>query len=107
MRFLLARMRATLEVPGELYRKVKAKRALQGRPAREVAVGLFRAWVCQARPTPAAKNLMRTGGKGAAPWFGSLRKYAKNARGRHEIGSIRKSITRGRAAESPEKERPS
>ena len=38
-------MKATIEIPDDLYRKVKAKSALQGRPVREVAIELFDAWV--------------------------------------------------------------
>jgi hypothetical protein len=98
-------MKATIEVPDELYRQVKAKSALQGRPVREVAVELFRGWVGEAKPTPAPKKLMLTGGRGAPPWFGSLRQYAKNAKGRHDMASIRKSIARARAAEWTAKER--
>jgi hypothetical protein len=37
-------MKATIEIPDELYRKVKAKSALEGRPVREVAIALFRSW---------------------------------------------------------------
>jgi hypothetical protein len=38
-------MKATIEVPDELYRKVKAKSALEGRSVRAVAVELFRRWL--------------------------------------------------------------
>jgi hypothetical protein len=38
-------MKATIDIPDDLYRKVKAKSALQGRPVREVAIELFREWV--------------------------------------------------------------
>ena len=38
-------MKATIEIPDDLYRKVKAKSALQGRPIRAVAIELFDAWV--------------------------------------------------------------
>lgn len=31
-------MKATIEIPDELYRRVKAKSALEGRPVREVAL---------------------------------------------------------------------
>jgi hypothetical protein len=98
-------MKATVEVPDELYRKVKAKSALQGRPVRQVAVELFRGWVGESQPTGAAEKLRRTDGKSAPPWFASLRKYAKNAKGRHDMGAIRKSIARARAAEWAVKER--
>ncbi len=38
-------MKATIEIPDELYRKVKAKSALEGRPVRAVTVELLRTWV--------------------------------------------------------------
>lgn len=34
-------MKATLEIPDELYRNVKARSALEGRPIRAIAVELF------------------------------------------------------------------
>lgn len=44
-------MKATFEIPDELYRKLKAKSALEGRPMRAVAVELFRNWLGES-PTP-------------------------------------------------------
>jgi hypothetical protein len=38
-------MKATIDLPDDLYRKVKAKSALQGRPVRAVAVELFQRWL--------------------------------------------------------------
>lgn len=38
-------MKATIEVPDDLYRRVKAKTALQGRAVREVTVELYRRWL--------------------------------------------------------------
>jgi hypothetical protein len=98
-------MKVTVEIPDELYRKVKAKSALKGRRVREVAAELFRGWVGEAEPKPARTKSTRTGGTPAPPWFGSLRQYAKNAKGRHDMESIRASIARGRAAEWAEKEK--
>jgi hypothetical protein len=48
-------MKATIDVPDELYRKVKAKSALLGKPVREVTIELFRQWVegLESAPTPA------------------------------------------------------
>lgn len=58
-------MKATIDIPEELYRKVKAKSALEGRPVREVAIALFRRWV-EPQPTvpantPTAYELMQDG----------------------------------------------
>lgn len=38
-------MKATIELPDELYRQVKAKSALQGRPIRTVTIELFQRWI--------------------------------------------------------------
>lgn len=64
-------MKATIEVPDELYRQVKAKSALEGRAVREAAI-------------PA--------------WFGAFEKYARRVE-RHDMESIRESIGRGVAVE--------
>jgi len=45
-------VKATINIPDELYRKVKAKSALQGRPIRAVAEELFRRWLEEDRPLP-------------------------------------------------------
>ena len=58
-------MKATIDIPDKLYRKVKAKSALEGRPVREVAIELFRHWLAEsgeastARPSLSAYDLMR------------------------------------------------
>jgi hypothetical protein len=41
----LGNMKATIEIPDELYRRVKAKAALQGRAIREVTSELYRTWL--------------------------------------------------------------
>ena len=38
-------MKTSLDLPDELYRRVKSKSALEGRAVREVATALFSAWV--------------------------------------------------------------
>lgn len=38
-------MKATIDVPEELYRRVKARAALLGRPIREVTIELYRQWL--------------------------------------------------------------
>jgi len=43
-------MKATIEIPDDLYRKVKAKSALQGRPVRAVTVELFQRWLEEDTP---------------------------------------------------------
>ncbi|MBI4484181.1 MAG: hypothetical protein HY652_15000 [Acidobacteria bacterium] len=38
-------MKTTINVPDDLYRKVKAKSALQGKRIREVTIELYRQWL--------------------------------------------------------------
>lgn len=38
-------MKVTLELPDDLYRKVKARSALEGRSVRAAAIGLFQRWL--------------------------------------------------------------
>jgi hypothetical protein len=42
---MLLLMKATVDVPDELYRQVKAQSALQGRTVREVTIDLYRQWL--------------------------------------------------------------
>ncbi len=42
-------MKATIDVPDDLYRRVKAKSALEGRPVREVTIELYRRWLREER----------------------------------------------------------
>jgi hypothetical protein len=93
-------MKATIEVPDELYRLVKAKSALEGRAVREVTVELYQRYVGQEEP-PAAKagDVAPAGGgplEGQAipSWFGVLGKAAR-AVTRHDMSAIRESIGRG------------
>ncbi len=47
-------MKATIDVPDDLYRRVKAKTALQGRAIREVTIELYQRWLEQGEsPNPA------------------------------------------------------
>ncbi|MBZ0101642.1 MAG: hypothetical protein K8I65_05725 [Thermoanaerobaculia bacterium] len=93
-------MKATLEIPDELYRRVKAKSALEGRPVREVAVELLRGYV----DSPLVRDADKEGapspeselvdGEPVPSWFGTFRESAQRV-GRHGLDEIRESIARG------------
>jgi hypothetical protein len=92
-------MKATIEVPDELYRLVKAKSALEGRAVREVTLELYQRYVGQdALPEPSAEEPAATGslleGRPMPSWFGALGKTAR-AVTRHDMNMIRESIARG------------
>lgn len=97
-------MKATIDVPDELYRQVKAKSALEGRAVREVAIELFRSYVeRQGQPSStgttsaeAAERLLP--GQEIPSWFGALEEHAREVE-RHDMEAIRESIGRGIAAE--------
>lgn len=86
-------MKATLEIPDALYRRVKAKSALAGRPVREVAISLFSDWVDEpAKPAPVLPEAPQN----VPPWFGVAQAYARKAK-RHDMASVRESIAKARA----------
>lgn len=93
-------MKATIDIPDELYRRVKAKSALRGQPVREVAVSLFRAWMAEPgeamHPSP-----LQTTHEPAPVWFGMARRYARQGVS-HDMATIRESIVKGRAEETTE-----
>lgn len=43
-------MKATIDIPDDLYRKVKAKTAEQGLKIRDVTIELFQSWLVGERP---------------------------------------------------------
>lgn len=90
-------MKVTLQLPDELYRRVKAKSALEGRPVRAVVDQLLRRYVAEQTAAPSAPASSPSGA--AVPsWFGMLRQYA-DAAPSHDMESIAHSIGRGIAAE--------
>jgi len=92
-------MKATIEVPDELYRLVKAKSALEGRAVREVTVELYQHYVGQdAVSEPTAREVAASGAQGQAipHWFGVLGKTARTVT-RHDMNTIRESLARGMA----------
>ena len=86
-------VKATLEIPDALYRRVKAKSALAGHPVREVAIRLFSEWVEE--PLPLA-SVSSDGPQELPPWFGVARTYASKVK-RHDMASVRNSLAKERA----------
>ena len=97
-------MKATMEIPDDLYRQVKAKSALEGRPVREVAIELFRRYVGLGEPLEPgrgrnnAERQQQNGGQSAPEWFGVLRSSARRVK-RHDMEAVRESIARGIASD--------
>lgn len=49
-------MKATIDIPDDLYRRVKAKSALLGLAVREVTIDLYRKWVSEEPPGVATSS---------------------------------------------------
>lgn len=94
-------MKTTIDIPEDVYRRVKAKSAIEGCHVRDIAITLFSAWVNQPDTPPkhAHEKQRKVHAPDAPVWFASLHRYAHNARGRYDMDSIRRSIARGRARE--------
>ncbi len=93
-------MKATIDIPDELYRQVKAKSALRGQAVREVAVHLFQGWILQA-DDPASDKASAPDAQQVPVWFGGARKYVQRVR-QHDMSAIRRSIAQGRKEEAGE-----
>ncbi len=102
----LYNMKATLDIPDELYRRVKARSALEGRPVRSVAVQLFQAWLEAPAPplgeSPSGGEALTAADLDRHPWLKISRKYVKPGMS-HDLDEIRDAIARGSAAEHAEK----
>lgn len=61
-------MKATIEIPDELYRKVKARSAIEGRRIRDVTVELYRRWLGEAQADSSA-------GQSGQEWLAELLKH--------------------------------
>jgi hypothetical protein len=90
-------VKATIDIPDDLYRRVKAKSALEGKRIREVAVELFRRYVSERGGAPAHEIHPEQEAE-LPPWFGVLGKYAAPAKA-HDRDEMLESVARGIAAE--------
>jgi hypothetical protein len=92
-------MKATLDIPDDLYRRVKARSAMEGRPLRSVAVQLFQNWL-EGLPTteePPVATELTPAELAAAPWLGISQRYVKPGMS-HDMDEIRAAIAAGSAA---------
>ena len=95
-------MKATMQIPDEMYREVKAKSALEGRSVRSVTIMLYASWLRGLVPVPettlaSSREQTRGGKRPNLACFGVGRRFVrKNANGPHDMASIRESIASGR-----------
>jgi hypothetical protein len=93
-------VKATIDIPDEIYRQVKAKSALEGRAIRDVTVELFRSYLtrgehagARASAVPPAAPESET--DSAPPWLGLAREQIRTPRASHRWEEIRASLERG------------
>lgn len=97
-------MKATLDIPDDLYRRVKARSAMEGRPVRSVAVQLFQNWLATLppealHPSPPALSQAELA---AAPWLAITQPFIKPGMS-HDMDDIRSAMAKGWSAEMAEK----
>lgn len=61
-------MKATIDIPDALYRRVKARAAMDGRAVREVTIELYTTWLEQEDPRPASDAGPASGTEWLARW---------------------------------------
>ena len=96
-------MKATLDIPDDLYRRVKARSAMEGRPLRSVAIQLFQNWLDalpapELQPTPSLTQAELDD----APWLAITQPYVKPGMS-DDMDDIRAAIAKGWATEIAEK----
>jgi hypothetical protein len=89
-------VKATIEIPDDLYRLVKAKSSLEGRAIREVTEELYRRWLAEgAVPVGASAE---TAGPWLADWIALaddvMRKAPKGPTARDHLAEDRKRLER-------------
>ena len=68
-------MKATFDLPYELYRRVKTRSAQLGKPVREITIELFERWLEQDAPS----NAGVTSDAWLGSWFATSDEYFKDA----------------------------
>ena len=97
-------MKATLDIPDDLYRRVKARSAMEGRPLRSVAVQLFKNWL-EGPPSPElppTASELTAAELAAAPWLAITQRYVKPGMS-HDMDEMRAAIAKGWGTEITEK----
>ena len=84
-------MKATIDFDDVLYRRLKVEAARRGVTIR----ALVDLGVREVLGVPAQ---VRERASADTPWFGLLNAYAKNAKGKHDLASVRESIAKARTA---------
>lgn len=81
-------MKATIEIPDVLYRRVKARTAMEGIPLRAVAVELFRRWLETPELFSPQEVTSDRSNEEPAPWLAVTRPHLRPEMS-HDLEAIR------------------
>jgi hypothetical protein len=91
-------MKATIEIPDELYRQIKARSALGGKSMREVTIGLYRAWLLEGEPAQPGQNEAMSSEAVAEAWLATWEELGNQVKeAASDSGTTRDSLTAQRA----------
>jgi hypothetical protein len=97
----LENMKATLDIPDDLYKSIKVRSALEGKPIRSVAIELFQTWI--QTPSDTEKNdkpiSLSAEDYKKYPWLELAFKYITGNQA-SDFKEIKKSIALGWAKET-------
>ncbi len=94
-------MKATFDIPSDLYRRVKAKSAMEGKPIRTIAIQLFQGWLeGSAPPEKKMQEPLTPPDIQKAPWLSITRPFVEGKRD-HDLNAVRQSAHRALLAEDP------
>jgi hypothetical protein len=91
-------MKVTLEIPDELYRRVKARSAMEGRPVRSVSVELFESWLDPRKAGALAPKVSAHESPKGAPWLVITRRHLCKGMS-HDLEAIHDAAAKGWAAD--------
>ncbi len=97
-------MKATLDIPDDLYRRVKARSAMEGRPLRAVAIGLLQRWLDEEGSPPSTGTTTDRGDCSStrfdgAPWVNVSRRYVRPGQS-HDMEEMREAAAAAWAKEA-------
>ena len=93
-------MKATIEIPDDIYRQVKSRTALEGLSLRSVAIDLFQRWLSSSSSQPTSTSSQLTSAElAASPWLSITQPYLRPHL-THYLTEIRSAISRSWAAEA-------
>ncbi len=90
-------MKATIDFDPVLYRRLKVEAARRGRTVRDLVAEGVELVLERLEAHTETPDVSSSVDEWRPAWLGSLRQYAANANGKHDLASMRASVARGRS----------